>query len=73
MNDNELANLNDDSFDNLEIAGEFSITPVERSINLESSNCSKLSLSTEDRSRINALMGKAPSIGTALASSHAYL
>ena len=42
MNDNELANLNDDSFDNLEIAGEFSITPVERSINLESSNFSKL-------------------------------
>lgn len=72
MSESEIINISGNEYlQILEANGDLSITPLDPNVNLSGNNFTKLSLSPEEKGRLNALAGELPSIGTALASAHA--
>lgn len=74
MSDSEILKIgNNEYLQILEANGDLSITPLDSNTNLSGNNFTKLSFSPEEKGRLNALIGELPSVGMALASSHACL
>ena len=72
MSESEIINISGNEYlQILEANGDLSITPLDPNVNLSGNNFTKLSLSPEEKGRLNALAGELPSIGTALASAGA--